>query len=55
MLERLEQLVSPIRELKPTRKRLVTFHDSNEQSIWAQEWHLCVDRPLHYCRTPEAL
>jgi hypothetical protein len=55
MLELLEQSVSPIRESKPTHKRLVTFRDSNEQSIWAQEWRLCVDQPLHYCHTPEAL
>ena len=54
MLERLEQSVSPIWESKPTHKRLVTFRDSNEQSIGAQEWHLCADRPLHYCHTPEA-
>lgn len=55
MLELLELSVSPIRESKPTRKRLITFRDSNEQSIWVQEWRLCVDRPLHYCHTPEAL
>src|SRR5688572_9047782 len=55
MLELLEQSVSPIRKLKPTHKRLVSFRVSNEQSIGAQEWHLCVDPPLHYCHTPEAL
>ena len=55
MGELLEQSVSPIRESKPTYKRLVTFRDLSEQSIWAQEWHLYVGRPLHYCHTPEAL
>jgi hypothetical protein len=40
MLVLLEQSVSPIRESKPTHKRLITFRDSNEQSIWDQEWHL---------------
>jgi hypothetical protein len=53
--ELLEQSVWPIRASKPTHKRLVTFRDSNEQSNWAQEWHLCVGRTLHYCHSPEAL